>query len=75
VYAVALYLLQYHINTPAALYRKELLTMHNWTALVAEKAAHPVTMEHAQRSILADQYNLHLMDLGKIKDKAKWSWD
>ncbi len=49
--------------------------MHNWTALVAEKAAHPVTMEHAQRSILADQYNLHLMDLGKIKDKAKWSWD
>jgi hypothetical protein len=49
--------------------------MHNWTALVAEKSAAPVTMEHAQRTVLVDQYNLHLMDLDKIKGKAKWSWD
>jgi hypothetical protein len=49
--------------------------MQNWTSLVAEKSRAPTTLQHAQYSILSEQYNLHLMDLERIRGKAKWSWD
>lgn len=49
--------------------------MQNWTDLVAAKSRSPVTMQQAQFSILPEQYNLHLMDLEKIRGKVKWSWD
>jgi hypothetical protein len=49
--------------------------MQNWTNLVAEKSQAPITLQHAQYSILPEQYNLHLMDLERIRGKVKWSWD
>ncbi len=49
--------------------------MQNWTTMLADKAQRPISMQEAQFTILPQQYNLHLMDLGKLQGRAKWSWD
>lgn len=49
--------------------------MQNWTDMVAEKSQRPITLQHAQYTILPEQYNLHLMDLDSIRGKVKWSWE
>lgn len=56
-------------------HRKELLNMQNWTTMLVDKAQRPISMQHAQFSILPQQYNLHLMDLNKLEGRAKWSWE
>ncbi|KAJ1411979.1 hypothetical protein B484DRAFT_422963 [Ochromonadaceae sp. CCMP2298] len=57
--------------------RKELLTVHNWTQLVANKSlpAHCISIEQAQYGVLPQQYSLELMDLDSLRGKAKWDWD
>ena len=49
--------------------------MQNWTELVRARALQPISMEQAQRGVLVQQYNLHLMDTARLAGKVKWSWD
>ena len=55
--------------------RRELLNMQNWTELVRARALQPISIEQAQRGVLVQQYNLHLMDTARLVGKVKWSWD
>jgi len=55
--------------------RKELLNVHNWTQLIAERSLHPLSVEDFYRSTVRLQYNLHLMNTTRLQGKIKWTPD
>ncbi len=57
--------------------RKELLTPNLWAALVANLSLAPISLEAAygRDGIVAQQYNLHLLDTERLAAKqVKWSF-